>query len=296
MSHTFRHIPGTYQRPRGKDNMSNSYSSKSASSGATRNTITELAKWKSSNQKWAMLTSYDAMTAGIFESAGIPVLLVGDSAGNNFFGHANTLPVTVDEMVSLTSAVVRGTSTALVIADLPFGSYEVSAEQALATGIRFIKEAQAQAVKLEGGVRVVEQIKTLVKSGIPVMGHLGMTPQSVNAIGGFKVQGRSNPESILADALALQDAGCFAVVLELVPAELAAKITEELRIPTIGIGAGINCDAQVLVWTDLMGLTEKPPRFAKSYLNLREEMTEAVKRWRNDVESGAFPTEKETFH
>ena len=276
--------------------MSNSYSTQRASAGATRITITELAKWKSAHQKWAMLTSYDAITAGIFESAGIPVLLVGDSAGNNFFGHANTLPVTVDEMVSLTSAVVRGTSNALVIADLPFGSYEVNAEQALATGIRFIKEAQAQAVKLEGGVRVVEQIKTLVKSGIPVMGHLGMTPQSVNAIGGFKVQGRSNPESILADALALQDAGCFAVVLELVPAELAAKITEELRIPTIGIGAGINCDAQVLVWTDLMGLTEKPPRFAKSYLNLREEMTEAVKRWRNDVESGAFPTEKETFH
>ena len=276
--------------------MSNSYSTQRASAGATRITITELAKWKSAHQKWAMLTSYDAITAGIFENAGIPVLLVGDSAGNNFFGHANTLPVTVDEMVSLTSAVVRGTSTALVIADLPFGSYEVSAEQALATGIRFIKEAQAQAVKLEGGVRVVEQIKTLVKSGIPVMGHLGMTPQSVNAIGGFKVQGRSNPESILADALALQDAGCFAVVLELVPAELAAKITQELRIPTIGIGAGINCDAQVLVWTDLMGLTEKPPRFATAYLNLRDQMTQAVQRWRSDVESGAFPTEKETFH
>ena len=276
--------------------MSNSYSTQRASAGATRITITELAKWKSAHQKWAMLTSYDAITAGIFESAGIPVLLVGDSAGNNFFGHANTLPVTVDEMVSLTSAVVRGTSTALVIADLPFGSYEVSAEQALATGIRFIKEAQAHAVKLEGGVRVVEQIKTLVKSGIPVMGHLGMTPQSVNAIGGFKVQGRSNPESILADALALQDAGCFAVVLELVPAELAAKITQELRIPTIGIGAGIDCDAQVLVWTDLMGLTEKPPRFAKAYLNLRDQMAQAVQRWRSDVESGAFPTEKETFH
>ena len=276
--------------------MSNSYSTHRSSAGAPRITITELAKWKSAHQKWAMLTSYDAITAGIFESAGIPVLLVGDSAGNNFFGHANTLPVTVDEMVSLTSAVVRGTSTALVIADLPFGSYEVSAEQALATGIRFIKEAQAHAVKLEGGVRVVEQIKTLVKSGIPVMGHLGMTPQSVNAIGGFKVQGRSNPESILADALALQDAGCFAVVLELVPAELAAKITEELRIPTIGIGAGINCDAQVLVWTDLMGLTEKPPRFAKAYLNLRDQMAQAVQRWRSDVESGAFPTEKETFH
>ena len=276
--------------------MSNSYSTQRASAGATRITITELAKWKSAHQKWAMLTSYDAITAGIFESAGIPVLLVGDSAGNNFFGHANTLPVTVDEMVSLTSAVVRGSSTALVIADLPFGSYEVSAEQALATGIRFIKEAQAHAVKLEGGVRVVEQIKTLVKSGIPVMGHLGMTPQSVNAIGGFKVQGRSNPESILADALALQDAGCFAVVLELVPAELAAKITQELRIPTIGIGAGIDCDAQVLVWTDLMGLTEKPPRFAKAYLNLRDQMAQAVQQWRSDVESGAFPTEKETFH
>ena len=276
--------------------MSNSYSTQRASAGATRVTITELAKWKSAHQKWAMLTSYDAMTAGIFESAGIPVLLVGDSAGNNFFGHANTLPVSVDEMVSLTSAVVRGTSNALIIADLPFGSYEVNAEQALATGIRFIKEAQAQAVKLEGGVRVVEQIKTLVKSGIPVMGHLGMTPQSVNAIGGFKVQGRSNPESILSDALALQDAGCFAVVLELVPAELAAKITQELRIPTIGIGAGIDCDAQVLVWTDLMGLTEKPPRFAKAYLNLRDQMTEAVQQWRSDVESGAFPTEKETFH
>ena len=276
--------------------MSNSYSTKSASSGASRITITELAKWKSANQKWAMLTSYDAMTAGIFEGAGIPVLLVGDSAGNNFFGHANTLPVSVDEMVSLTSAVVRGTSKALIVADLPFGSYEVSAEHALTTGIRFIKEAQAHAVKLEGGVRVVEQIKTLVKSGIPVMGHLGMTPQSVHAIGGFKVQGRSNPESIVADALALQEAGCFAVVLELVPAELAAKITEELRIPTIGIGAGINCDAQVLVWTDLMGLTEKPPRFAKAYLNLRDEMTEAVNRWRSDVESGAFPTDKETFH
>ena len=276
--------------------MSNSYSTHRPSTGAPRITITELAKWKSAHQKWAMLTSYDAITAGIFESAGIPVLLVGDSAGNNFFGHANTLPVTVDEMVSLTSAVVRGTSTALVIADLPFGSYEVSAEQALATGIRFIKEAQAHAVKLEGGVRVVEQIKTLVKSGIPVMGHLGMTPQSVNAIGGFKVQGRSNPESILADALALQDAGCFAVVLELVPAELAAKITQELRIPTIGIGAGIDCDAQVLVWTDLMGLTEKPPRFAKAYLNLRDQMTQAVQQWRSDVESGAFPTEKETFH
>lgn len=261
-----------------------------------RYTISDIAKWKSAKTKWAMLTSYDAMTAGIFESAGIPVLLVGDSAGNNFFGHRNTIPVTVDEMVSLTSAVVRGTTKSLIVADLPFGSYEVSPEQALTTGIRFIKESQAQAVKLEGGVRVVEQIKTLVKSGIPVMGHLGMTPQSVNAFGGFKVQGRSNPDAILDDALALQAAGCFAIVLELIPAELAEKITAALSIPTIGIGAGKTCDAQVLVWTDLLGITENPPRFAKAYRQLRAEMVAAVAEWRGDVESGAYPTEKETFH
>ena len=261
-----------------------------------RVTIADVAQWKRAKTTWSMLTSYDAMTAGIFESAGIPVLLVGDSAGNNFFGHNNTIPVTVDEMISLTSAVVRGTSRSLIVADLPFGSYEVSPTQALETGIRFIKEAQANAVKLEGGVRVVEQIRTLVKSGIPVMGHLGMTPQSVNAFGGFKVQGRSNPEAIIDDAKALEAAGCFAVVLELIPAELAEKITANLSIPTIGIGAGKSCDAQVLVWTDLMGLTENPPRFAKAYRDLRTEMIEAVTQWRNDVESGAFPTEKETFH
>jgi 3-methyl-2-oxobutanoate hydroxymethyltransferase len=183
------------------------------------------------------------------------------------------------------------------VADLPFGSYEVSPEQALTTGIRFLKESKAHAVKLEGGVRVTDQIKTLVKNGIPVMGHLGMTPQSVNAFGGFKVQGRNESgDAILADALALQDAGCFAVVLELVPAELAQKITAALSIPTIGIGAGINCDAQVLVWTDLMGLTAKPPRFARAYKDLRSEMIDGARAWIADVESGAFPAEAETFH
>lgn len=262
-----------------------------------RFTIADLAAWKKAGKKWPMLTSYDAVTASVFDEAGIPVLLVGDSAGNNFLGEENTIPVTVDELIPLARAVVRGSQKALVIADLPFGSYEVNPEQALQTGIRFLKEAKAHAVKLEGGVRVTEQIKALVKHGVPVMGHLGMTPQSVNAFGGFKVQGRNESgDAILADALALQDAGCFAIVLELVPAELAARITAALKIPTIGIGAGIECDAQVLVWTDLMGLTEKPPRFAKAYKNLRAEMIEGARSWMADVENGSFPSEAQTFH
>lgn len=262
-----------------------------------RFTIADLAAWKKAGKKWPMLTSYDAVTASVFDEAGIPVLLVGDSAGNNFLGEENTIPVTVDELIPLARAVVRGSKNALVVADLPFGSYEVNAEQALQTGIRFLKEAKAHAVKLEGGVRVTEQIKALVKHGVPVMGHLGMTPQSVNAFGGFKVQGRNESgDAILADALALQEAGCFAIVLELVPAELAARITAALKIPTIGIGAGVSCDAQVLVWTDLMGLTEKPPRFAKAYKNLRTEMIQGARSWMADVENGAFPSEAQTFH
>ena len=262
-----------------------------------RYTIADLAAWKKAGKKWSMLTSYDAVTASIFDEAGIPVLLVGDSAGNNFLGDENTIPVTVDELIPLTRAVVRGSQKALVIADFPFGSYERSADQALETGIRFLKESKAHAVKLEGGVRVVEQIKALVKYGIPVVGHLGMTPQSVNAFGGFKVQGRNDSgDAIVADALALQEAGCSGVVLELIPAELAAKITSLLSIPTIGIGAGPSCDAQVLVWTDLMGLTSKPPRFARYYSNLRTEIIEGARRWMADVENGSFPSEAETFH
>jgi 3-methyl-2-oxobutanoate hydroxymethyltransferase len=200
-------------------------------------------------------------------------------------------------MVSLARAVVNGSKQALVVADFPFGSYEKSDAQALETGIRFLKEAKAHAVKLEGGIRVVDQVKALVKYGIPVMGHLGMTPQSVNAFGGFKVQGRNEQgEAILADAKALEAAGCFAIVLELVPAELAERITRELAIPTIGIGAGAKCDAQVLVWTDLMGLTERPPKFARAYRDLRSEMKNGVKEWIADVEAGAFPNENETFN
>ena len=262
-----------------------------------RFTIADLAAWKKAGKKWAMLTSYDSLTASIFDGAGIPILLVGDSAGNNFLGQQNTIPVTTDELIPLARAVVRGSSKALVVADLPFGSYEVSKEQALETGIRFLKESECQAVKLEGGVRVIEQIRSLVTYGIPVMGHIGMTPQSVNAFGGFKVQGRNEAgDAILADAIALEEAGCFAVVLELVPADLAERITSALSIPTVGIGAGPKCDAQVLVWNDMMGLTEKPPRFARKYRNLRDEMTTAVREWIADVDSGAFPSESETFH
>ena len=262
-----------------------------------RFTIADLAAWKKAGKRWAMLTSYDSTIASVFDEAGVPVLLVGDSAGNNFLGHENTIPVTVDEMVSLARAVVNGSKQALVVADFPFGSYEKSDAQALETGIRFLKEAKAHAVKLEGGIRVVDQVKALVKYGIPVMGHLGMTPQSVNAFGGFKVQGRNEQgEAILADAKALEAAGCFAIVLELVPAELAERITRELAIPTIGIGAGAKCDAQVLVWTDLMGLTERPPKFARAYRDLRSEMKNGVKEWIADVEVGAFPNENETFN
>ena len=262
-----------------------------------RTTIATLAAKKRAGEKWVMLTCYDHVTASVFEDTGVPVLLVGDSAANNFLGEENTVPVTVDELIPLARAVVRGSKRALVVADLPFGSYEVSKEQALETGIRFLKEAKAQAVKVEGGVRVIDQIRALVTYGIPVMGHLGMTPQSVNAFGGFKVQGRGDAaETIIEDAQALQEAGCFAIVLELIPAELASRIRSEVSIPVIGIGAGADCDAQVLVWTDLMGLTEKAPRFARAYRDLRGEMSGAVKEWMDDVATGRFPNEAETFH
>ena len=263
----------------------------------SRVTISDLAAWKKAGKKWAMLTSYEQMTASIFDEAGIPVLLVGDSAGNNFLGEENTIPVTVDELIPLARAVVRGSSRALVVADLPFGSYEPGPELALANGIRFFKESKAHAVKLEGGKKVVPQIQALIAAGIPVMGHLGLTPQSVHALGGFKVQGRGEDAArIKEDALALQAAGVFALVLELVPEELAADISASLTIPVIGIGAGKKCDAQVLVWTDLMGMTEGAPKLAKAYRNLRSEMSSAAREWASDVESGEFPGPEQTFH
>ena len=258
-----------------------------------RITIVDLAAAKERGEKWAMLTSYESMTAEIFDEAGIPVLLVGDSAGSNFLGEENTIPVTVDELIPLARAVVRGSQRAMVVADLPFGSYEASPELALATSIRFFKESGVMAVKLEGAH--TETVKKLTTSGIPVMGHLGLTPQSMHQLGGYRVQGRTDGDVILKAAQALQDAGAFAIVLELVPAELAARITAELTIPIIGIGAGVNCDAQVLVWTDLMGITKKAPKLAKAYRNLRAEMLAATTEFADDVRTGQFPTPSHTF-
>ena len=261
-----------------------------------RISIADLAAKKKAGQRWAMLTCYEQITAEIFDQAQIPVLLVGDSAGNNFLGFENTIPVTVDELIPMARAVVSASEQAMVVADFPFGSYESSAEQALETGVRFFKEAKVGAVKLEGGVKVVPQIEKLIAAGIPVMGHLGLTPQSVHALGGFKVQGRGDDgDRIIKDAKALAAAGVFAIVLEAVPAQLAAQITTELSIPTIGIGAGGGCDAQVLVWTDLMGLTAKMPKLAKAYRNLRKEMNDAAIEFAQDVAAGRFPTEEQSF-
>ena len=286
---------GLRNRLRGKEYMSEK-NGESLYGGAThrRITILDLAAAKKRGEKWAMLTAYESLTAEIFDEAGIPVLLVGDSAGNNFLGEENTIPVTVDELIPLTRAVVRGSKRALVVADLPFGSYESSPELALATSIRFFKEAGAMAVKLEGAQ--IESVKKLVASGIPVMGHVGLTPQSMHQLGGYRVQGRSDGDVIVEAAKALEKAGAFAIVLELVPAELAKRITEELSIPTIGIGAGVNCDAQVLVWTDLMGLTKKAPKLAKAYIDLRSQMSAATKEFADDVRSGAFPTADQSFN
>ena len=261
-----------------------------------RVSIADLAAKKKSGQKWAMLTCYEQITAEIFDQAGIPVLLVGDSAGNNFLGFENTIPVEVDHLIPMAKAVVSASKSAMVVADFPFGSYESSPEQALETGIRFFKEAKVGAVKLEGGAKVIPQIQKLIAAGIPVMGHLGLTPQSVHALGGFKVQGRGDDgQRIVDDALALQKAGVFAIVLEAVPAKLAAEITKQLSIPTIGIGAGVDCDAQVLVWTDLMGLNAKMPKLAKAYRNLRKEMADAVSEFAEDVAAGRFPTADQSF-
>lgn len=259
-----------------------------------RVTIADLLAAKARGEKWPMLTSYEQMTAEIFDEAGIPVLLVGDSAGNNFLGEINTIPVIVDELIPLTRAVVRASQRALVIADLPFGSYESSPEQALATSTRFFKEAGAMGVKIEGPH--IATVEKLTASGIPVMGHVGLTPQSVHLLSGYKVQGRTDGDAILDAALALEKAGVFAIVLELVPSELAAKITAALKIPTIGIGAGVHCDAQVLVWTDLMGLTKNPPKLAKAYRNMRSEMLAAAGEFASDVAAARFPAPEHTFN
>ena len=253
-----------------------------------------LSALKQKGQRFSCLTSYDALTAEIFDQAGIEVILVGDSASNTVLANDGTVPITLDEMLIFGRAVSRSVKDALVVLDMPFGSYEISALQAVENGIRAMKESGAAAIKLEGAR--IEQIKALVDAGIPVMGHVGFTPQSVHALGGFKVQGRGeSADDILRDCLAIQQAGAFAVVLEMVPADLAERITKELSIPTIGIGAGNKTDAQILVWTDFAGLGEKVPSFAKQYLNLRQDLSNAAVNYRSEVLGGEFPTAEQSF-
>ncbi|MET8830959.1 3-methyl-2-oxobutanoate hydroxymethyltransferase [Streptomyces sp. NPDC004610] len=263
-----------------------------------RITVRDIALAKERGEKWPMLTAYDAMTASVFDEAGIPVLLVGDSAGNVHLGYETTVPVTLDEMTMLSAAVVRGTRRALIVGDLPFGSYQEGPVQALRSATRLIKEAGVGAVKLEGGERSHRQIELLVESGIPVMAHIGLTPQSVNSMG-YRVQGRGEEAAaqLLRDAKAVQDAGAFSVVLELVPAELAAEVTRTLQIPTVGIGAGAETDAQVLVSTDMLGLTGgRVPKFVKRYGDLRGVVGEAARAFAEDVVGGTFPTEEHSVH
>jgi 3-methyl-2-oxobutanoate hydroxymethyltransferase len=253
--------------------------------------LPHLVEAKARGEKWPMLTAYDQYAAEIFDEAGIPVLLVGDSAANNVFGYESTLRVTVDELIPLVRAVVGATRRALVVADLPFGSYQASPEQAFGTATRFLKEAGAHAVKLEGGRPVVPQVAALAAAGVAVMAHIGFTPQSEHRLGGYRVQGRGDSaDELLADAVALQEAGAFAVVLEMVPADVAKRVTGELAIPTIGIGAGLDCDAQVMVWQDMAGLRGGPtPRFVKRYADLRGVLRGAVDEFAAEVRSGAYP-------
>ena len=258
--------------------------------------VHHLREAKERGERITMLTAYDAPTAQIFDQVGTDVLLVGDSLGDNFYGHTSTLPVTLDDMIHHTRAVAGAVRRALVVADLPFGTYEASPVMAHASAVRLMKEAGAHAVKFEGGRRVAEHVRLLTSSGIPVMGHLGFTPQSENVLGGKRVQGRGqDAERLSEDALALQEAGAFAVVLEMVPAPLAERVTEILAIPTIGIGAGPGCDGQVLVWPDMAGLSDWSPRFAKQFGQLRAALVEAARAYNDEVRTGAFPTWAHSF-
>lgn len=255
------------------------------------------ARAKEQGIKITGLTSYDVLTAQIFDEAGIDFLLVGDSAGNTVLGYDTTLPVTIDDLIPLTRGVVNGVSRALVVADMPFGSYETGPEEALHTAFRFMKETGAHAVKLEGGVRSAKQIRRIVSAGIPVMAHIGFTPQSEHGLGGHVIQGRGEAaEQLLADAHAVEEAGAFAVVLEMIPAEVAKRITSELSIPTISVGGGPHCDGQLVVWTDWAGLTGgRIPKFVKQYANLRQVLRDAALAYKADVESGAYPDEAHSY-
>jgi 3-methyl-2-oxobutanoate hydroxymethyltransferase len=279
------------------------YGAHSAAPGGTgdapriKTRIHHLQKMKAEGHKWAMLTAYDYSTARIFDDAGIPVLLVGDSAANVVYGYDTTVPVSIDELIPLVRGVVRGAPHALVVADLPFGSYETGPTDALAAAARFMKEGGAHAIKLEGGERVAAQIAALNTAGIPVMAHIGFTPQSVNSLGGFRVQGRGDgAEQTIADAIAVAEAGAFSVVMEMVPAELATQITGKLTIPTVGIGAGPNCDAQVLVWQDMAGLTSgKTARFVKQFGDVGGELRRAATQYATEVAGGTFPADEHSF-
>ena len=256
-----------------------------------------LREMKERGEKWAMLTAYDMYTAAVFDEAGIPVLLVGDSASNNVYGNETSLPVTVDELVPLVRAVTRSAHRSLVVADLPFGSYQASPEQAFHTAVRFMKEADAHAVKLEGGSEMAPQVELLTRSGVPVMAHIGFTPQSEHNLGGYRVQGRGETaQRLLEDAQAMERAGAFALVMEMVPGDLAAEITKSVSIPTVGIGAGVDCDAQVLVWQDMAGLrTGRLPRFVKQYADVHGVLLQAARDYAADVAAGDFPGPEHTF-
>jgi 3-methyl-2-oxobutanoate hydroxymethyltransferase len=267
-------------------------------SPSTKVTITELPERKARGEKLVMVTAYDHPGARLADAAGVDITLVGDSAADNVLGYDTTVPVTVDELLVLVRAVARGTERALVVADMPFGSFQVSDEAAVANAIRFVKEAGADAVKIEGAGPSLSRVQALVGAGIPVMGHVGLTPQSATMLGGFKAQGRTAAKArqLHADARALEAAGCFAVVLEAVPAAVARRVSDTLHVPTIGIGAGPDCDGQVLVWHDLLGLSErKPARFVRRYADLGSEIRRALEAYAEDVRSGTFPAEEHTY-
>jgi len=263
-----------------------------------RITINQIKAMKQKGEKITMLTAYDYSTAKIVDEVGIPLILVGDSLGMVVLGYESTIPVTIEEMLHHTKAVVRGTKQAMVIGDMPFMTYHISVDDALRNAARFIQEAGAQAIKLEGGVTVAEKVRRIVECGIPVMGHIGLTPQSIHQFGGFKVQGRS-PEAavkMLKDAQALEEAGAFAIVLETVPTPLATLITQKISIPTIGIGSGIGCDGQVQVINDILGsFADFAPKHAKQYAKLTDIMSSAITEYYNEVKAGSFPTAKQSF-
>lgn len=257
-----------------------------------------IQKMKAAGEKVSMITAYDFSFAKIFDASGIEIILVGDSASNVMAGHETTLPITLDQMIYHASSVVRGTNRCLVVVDLPFGSYQGNSKEALNSAIRIMKETGGHAVKLEGGEEVVESVKRIISTGIPVMGHLGLTPQSIYKFGTYNVRAKEHEEAekLKKDALLLQEAGCFAIVLEKIPAALAKEVSESLHIPTIGIGAGMHCDGQVLVMHDLLGINiEFKPRFLRQYLNMHQQITNAVQQYISDIKTGDFPSEKEQY-